>query len=184
MCVNRLFLIVFLLIVSACVHARMYQWTDPDTGTTHLSGKPPSWYRSTEQGPRVIVFDKRRIIDDTKIDLPDMQRDELRIQAMIKAEEDMARAREQAIEAEQLKTALDKEQAAQETTASEAPQMLPDVESAETDHQETAPEIDQDTAEQMKALIDQWEQQKTDQARQKVGESESSLAEPPVEAVQ
>jgi len=30
------------------VQAQMYQWTDPESGTTQLSGKPPAWYRSVE----------------------------------------------------------------------------------------------------------------------------------------
>src|SRR5690554_7481361 len=45
--------------------SRMYQWIDPDTQTTQLSGKPPTWYRSAEGGPRVLVFEKGLMVDDT-----------------------------------------------------------------------------------------------------------------------
>jgi hypothetical protein len=49
------------------VAARMYQWNDPATGTTQLSGAPPAWYRSGETGPRVFVFERGRLIDDTGV---------------------------------------------------------------------------------------------------------------------
>ena len=58
---------VLLIICSTNVSARMYQWQEPDTGTTQLSGKPPAWYRSTAGGPRVFVFDDGRLIDDTAV---------------------------------------------------------------------------------------------------------------------
>lgn len=49
--------------------ARLYQWNDPRTGTTHLSGHPPAWYRKAGVDPmalpRVLVFDDGTLIDDT-----------------------------------------------------------------------------------------------------------------------
>ncbi len=54
-----------LLVCSAAASARMYQWADPQTGTVQLSGSPPSWYRGTQPGPRVFVFENGRLIDDT-----------------------------------------------------------------------------------------------------------------------
>ena len=83
----------------------MYQWRDPETGTTQLSGKPPSWYRTDEKGPRVIVFDNGKIIDDTAISLGRSQREELRRQAILRAEEDIESARTRAVEAETIKSA-------------------------------------------------------------------------------
>ena len=61
--------------------ARMYQWIDPNTGTTQLSGKPPSWYRGTQKGPRIYVIEKGRVIDDTGIKLVDEERRRLREEA-------------------------------------------------------------------------------------------------------
>jgi hypothetical protein len=60
----------------------MYQWVDPDNGTTQLSGKPPVWYRSGENGPRIFVFDKGRVIDDTAIEVSAAERNRLRQQAL------------------------------------------------------------------------------------------------------
>ena len=70
------------------VQAQMYQWTDPESGTTQLSGKPPAWYRSVEGGPRVFVFNRGKIVDDTGIKISDEQRISLRTKAFINAEED------------------------------------------------------------------------------------------------
>jgi hypothetical protein len=68
--------------------ARMYQWNDPVTGTTQLSGSPPAWYRSGEDGPRVYVFERGRVIDDTGIPVTEDRRVYLRSQAILKAEPD------------------------------------------------------------------------------------------------
>ncbi len=99
-------IIILLLTCSLAAEARMYQWRDPKTGTTQLSGKPPSWYRTDEKGPRVIVFDKGKIIDDTAIPLDRGQRRALRRQAMLSAEEDIESAKAKAIEAETIKSAI------------------------------------------------------------------------------
>lgn len=61
---------------------RMYQWTDPDSGRTHLSGNPPAWYRSDENGPRVFVFDNGRLVDDTGVEVSEAKRQALRQQAL------------------------------------------------------------------------------------------------------
>ena len=61
-------LVFFLLLsVMAVSEARMYQWVNPHTGTVQLSGAPPSWYRGAQEGPRVLVFDQGRVVDDTAI---------------------------------------------------------------------------------------------------------------------
>jgi hypothetical protein len=44
---------------------RVYQWRDAATGPVQLSGHPPAWYRSGERGPRVIVYEAGRVVDDT-----------------------------------------------------------------------------------------------------------------------
>ncbi len=54
-----------LLLVATTAWARMYQWVDPRSGTVQLSGSPPAWYRGTQAGPRVFVFENGRLVDDT-----------------------------------------------------------------------------------------------------------------------
>ncbi|GEM_PF-3261798 len=61
--------------------ARMYQWVDPGSGRTHMSGVPPAWYRSGEAGPRIFVFENGQIIDDTRITVSEETRQALREQA-------------------------------------------------------------------------------------------------------
>ena len=51
----------------APAQARMYQWTNPGTGLSQLSGVPPSWYRSARSGPRVLVFERGVLVDDTSL---------------------------------------------------------------------------------------------------------------------
>ena len=89
------------------VQAQMYQWTDPESGTTQLSGKPPAWYRSVEGGPRVFVFNRGKIVDDTGIKISDEQRISLRTKAFINAEEDRIAAQQKATEAAKLKAAME-----------------------------------------------------------------------------
>ena len=79
-------LIAGALMVGAA-HARMYQWQSPATGSVQLSGEPPAWYRSTQQGPRVRVFDGANLVDDTSIALPNSQREELRADAFRESEQ-------------------------------------------------------------------------------------------------
>ena len=84
-------LLVLLLVFSSPAGARMYQWVDPESGSTQLSGKPPMWYRGTENGPRVFVFENSRVIDDTNIEVSDSEREKLRQQAFLKAEKIMSK---------------------------------------------------------------------------------------------
>lgn len=61
--------------------ARLYQWRSPHTGTTQLAGRPPIWYRSTVPGPRVLVFARGRLIDDTAQVVTEAERRALRAAA-------------------------------------------------------------------------------------------------------
>jgi hypothetical protein len=65
--------------------ARLYQWNDPRTGTTQLSGRPPAWYRKADADPirlpRVFVFDNGTLIDDTHRRVSPEQHTALRTQA-------------------------------------------------------------------------------------------------------
>lgn len=69
------------LILTATAEARMYQWSDPATGTVQLSGTPPAWYRGAAPGPRTFVFDDGQLVDDTAIPVSELQRRALREQA-------------------------------------------------------------------------------------------------------
>ena len=158
----------------------MYQWQDPDSGTTQLSGKPPAWYRSTEPGPRVIVFEKGRIIDDTNIKIPDAEREAMRTQALSRAEEDKGKAKQMALEAEKLKSppATDNEE---ETAAVTDKNAKGTEEPAVTEEQpavkDELPGMEGLTEEDMRALISEWEKQRTEQAKQKLGEDLSNPAQ-------
>lgn len=60
--------------------ARMYQWVDPVTHSVQLSGTPPAWYRA-DDGPRVLVYERGRVIDDTARPVEPARRAELRARA-------------------------------------------------------------------------------------------------------
>ena len=67
-----------LTILTGVAEARMYQWTDTNSGNVQLSGTPPSWYRGTHIGPRVLVFEDGELIDDTLVEVSESQRFVLR----------------------------------------------------------------------------------------------------------
>jgi hypothetical protein len=69
------------LLMLGAAQARMYQWVDPRTRHTQMSGTPPAWYRSGQPGPRVFVFENGQIIDDTLIAVSDDRRQALREEA-------------------------------------------------------------------------------------------------------
>ena len=73
--------ITALLVWGDAVEARMYQWINPASGRTQLSGKPPAWYRGKTGGPRVFVFENGRLIGDTAREVSEAERQSLRTQA-------------------------------------------------------------------------------------------------------
>jgi hypothetical protein len=160
---------LFLLVCSANTSARMYQWIDPDSGSTQLSGSPPMWYRSAEGGPRVFVFDKSKVVDDTGINVSDEKREQLRQQAFLRAEEDKAGAREKLLQAKnQNATLLQKtkmEDAAQERSEpiEEITPPLPIEEAPQVTVEEDS------TQQQMKEIIEVWEKVKTEKAKGVLG---------------
>jgi len=145
----------------------MYQWTDPESGTTQLSGKPPAWYRSVEGGPRVFVFNRGKIVDDTGIKISDEQRISLRTRAFINAEEDRIAAQQKATEAAKLKAAM--ENKSEEITEEnidvkalpdESQINLEEVMAMEKPDDEELMEAEiseeEESIEKMKALIEEW----------------------------
>ena len=161
-------ILLLLLTYSTCISARMYQWVDPNSGSTQLSGKPPMWYRSTESGPRVFVFEKSKIIDDTGISVSDSERERLRQQAYLQAEEDTAMAREKLLQAKRMDAALQqKQQQKQETEAVAKGEEEPVIEDIVEDIPETETPAAEEpsTIEQMRKLIADWESDTTKKAK-------------------
>ena len=166
-----LFFSQFVLMYS--VQSEMYQWADPETGTTQLSGKPPAWYRSVEGGPRVFVFNRGKIVDDTGIKISDEQRISLRTQAFIRAEEDTAAAQQKATEAAKLKAAMENssEEITEGTIDNRPPPDEPQINLEEAmameesdDEELTAAEIsEEESIEKMKALIEAWVEESDDE---------------------
>ncbi len=60
----------------------MYQWVNPTTGHSQMSGKPPAWYRGEMGGPRVLVFERNVLVDDTAVAVSEEQRLQLRGEAL------------------------------------------------------------------------------------------------------
>ena len=134
--------------------ARMYQWQNPATGTTQLSGIPPTWYRTTEGGPRVFVFENNQLIDDTGIAVSAAQREALRAEAF-GAATDPAKGHLDTLAPSAARPA---------TTASD----LPTQAKANAAPAVAAPAVDATTTDKaaaLKALIDAWDQHQLDQAR-------------------
>jgi len=163
----RYVLVILLLCCSTQAAARMYQWVDPATGTTQLSGKPPPWYRSGEEGPRVFVFERGKVVDDTAIRVSNSERESLRHRALLNAAQDTQQAREQLLEARRLQAVMERDQRGQPAAPTETP-----VETVtpppESDGDE-APQQQASTEEAMKALVTQWEKQRTENAKKLVG---------------
>lgn len=166
-------LLILLLSVTTVVEARMYQWTESGVETTQLSGKPPAWYRSTRAGPRVFVFDKGRLIDDTAIVVADDVRQRMRQEAFILAEEDRQKAQEKIATARKLKQKYKKAE----------PEKLDEFDSLDIEDEDDSitdtffpdeaqdGEQDEDTtsdqkSEELRVMIEEWEKSQTERAKQ------------------
>ena len=139
----------------------MYQWVDPDNGTTQLSGKPPAWYRSSTGGPRIFVFENGKVVDDTGVNVPESDRDRLRQQAFLQAEEDKSVARDKLLEAKRLEAAFGPEEKEEEAVVETKEVATAEAPPAE----EEAPPSEQDTINQMRSLIEEWEVRRTEAAK-------------------
>ena len=165
MCLARIIFLV-LIIYSGNVSARMYQWTEPDTGTTQLSGKPPAWYRSINDGPRVFVFENGRLIDDTAVEVSDDVRVKMRQQAFILAEEDRQKAHEKLEKANELKAKYKPEPETKKTTIVEEENIISDdFEDYEQRQIESDAEQEDIDVDKLRELISEWEKEQTESAR-------------------
>ena len=168
-----IFLVLTLL--SQAVFARMYQWVEPDTGTTQFSGKPPAWYRSENGGPRVFVFDNGRLIDDTNVAVDEEVRLRMRQKAFILAEEDRQAAREKLAKAQEIKDKMRSDldaEAQQQTRVQELDEGKEEVELKDEFFSEPGDSIkpedqtfDGKSLEELRQIITDWEQSQTESAR-------------------
>lgn len=165
--VKGIVFILFLIMVSA-IEARMYQWTEPDTSTTQLSGKPPAWYRSVDGGPRVFVFDNGRLIDDTNVKVSEEVRQRMRQKAFILVEEDKQRAKEKITKARQLKQKYEQEKPKKteqenlEELIESEKEIIDEIEPSQLEKQDSDKEPALDA---LRQLIDQWEKNQTESAK-------------------
>lgn len=163
---------LILLAICSVAYARMYQWTDPDTGTTQLSGKPPHWYRSGVSGPRVIVFENGRVIDDTGIELSEDEDDRLRQDALIMVERDRLAAMEKLLQARRQRAVLESQQ--EETEEFDEMGFEPlIIDEDETEDEDNTEAGGQPSADSMRALIEEYERMRSQQARGIVESSET-----------
>lgn len=176
--------VLFLLLCcSTQAAARMYQWVDPSTGITQLSGKPPPWYRSGVGGPRVFVFEQGRIIDDTGIKVPATDRELLRQQALLDARQNTGKGGKVLRDVGRAQAARKQEgskQPSAKKTKPSGPSSEPDTGSRPPSKERpavTPPPTAQEKA--MKAVISRWEKSRADQARKIVGAEGAAPDAPP-----
>ena len=169
----RILLILLFSVITTVVEARMYQWAEPEVGTTQLSGKPPAWYRSAAGGPRTFVFDKGRLIDDTAVKVSDDVRQRLRRQAFVLAEEDYQKAQEKMAKAQELKqkykkakpgkTRIDDTDKQDSDIEFVAEPLFPEENQAEDEEKDNPADKSLD---ELRAMIADWERQQTESAKQ------------------
>lgn len=170
---NKLFygcVVIMLIMFMQPVAARMYQWTDPVSGRTQLSGNPPAWYRSGGDNPRVFVFEKGQLIDDTGVAVEEAQRRRLRQEALVGAEESAAAAKRKAEQSALLRSRTENSQVEvpvipeSETTArpedgvEQDPAVAPET-----------PELTEEQIAELRTLISIWEARNQNRARELIG---------------
>ncbi len=175
--IMRIILILLFSVISITVEARMYQWTEPGVETTQLSGKPPPWYRSVDGGPRVFVFDKGRLIDDTAVEVSDEIRQRMRQEAFILVEEDRQKAQEKIAKAQEMKNKFKKKKSDdieesgrnEEEEKASAVELITDALLPEKDQEEKKNDKDGITdksLDELRAMIVEWEKAQTENAKQ------------------
>lgn len=154
-------LFVLLLLAATSASARMYQWQDPDSKSVQFSGVPPAWYRSTEGGPRVRVYDGGKLVDDTYIRLTAQDNRSMRDSAFRVLEEEQ---QQEAIK--RLERAARREQVRSEQEAREASKAVAEVEQSDTTQAppEILPEsLDPAMVGRLKAIISAYDRANTDE---------------------
>ncbi len=161
---TRIFFLIFIFVLSSTASARMYQWLDPDSNTTQLSGKPPNWYRTNIPGPRVIVFDNGQVVDDTDIPVTEETRNNLRSDALAIVAADREKERERLLQEEVLKA--QRAATANKEPAPEEVQPEKTTQDQTKDIPEPVAENQQETIDQMKKIIENWENQQSEKAKE------------------
>ena len=138
------------LVLRPSAQARIYQWVEPVTGSLQMAGKPSVWYRSSWDRPRVRVTENGRLIDDPVIEVSQEEMQALRDEAFRQFAETQELTGLKHLESNKLKqealgqrlTQLDDTQNSE--SGQEAVKELPDG-------------VGEDTIQQLKELINQWD---------------------------
>ena len=181
----------------------MYQWVNPTTGRSQMSGKPPAWYRGETGGPRVLVFEKNELVDDTAVAVGEDQRLQLRNKALhtIPSEKENALSTEQAVATleaqiqaivdspameEYLKTPPAQSQEETNQNSSNQRSIKEDRKASgsseaanreeKTVNSRPTSESSDERVERLKALISAWDENKTEEAKLLL---ESEIADKP-----
>ena len=165
-----------MMLIVPVADARMYQWEQPRSGRIQLSGDAPAWYRSVHPGPRVLVFDNGKLVDDTGIAVSDIQRQWLREQALgEEAEEALASSAETQAPETSLQAAL-----------AEAAKAGVDIEALASSAQREVDEENtllggglEDKVNELKALLSRWDAARTNEARAVVNGQQNRLPPQP-----
>ena len=145
--------LVGVMTFSAEIQARMYQWVDPATGSIQMAGKPPAWYRSSWDGPRVRVLENGLLIDDTAIEVSADEMQALREDAFRQAEN-------QELEALKRLGSDELKQADRDARLRQFEQ--PDISAEDEAPADELPNaVSEDTIRELKELIEQWDSSST-----------------------
>jgi len=159
---TKALVLIVMGLTASLVEARMYQWTDADSGNTQLSGNPPSWYRGQTRGPRIFVFEQGRLIDDTSIAVEEPERQALRANAFRQAGEmaTLAQARRAAQARASLKDAESDSSMSLDEPFADDPRLV------DTVTEEPVEAQTDNTIATLKALIEAWDIQRTQDAKE------------------
>ncbi len=152
------YILISLFIVSFSADARMYQWNDTDTGTTQFSGKPPTWYRTDERGPRTFVFESGQLVDDTGIKVSAEHQELLRQRSYDIANEESIRDKAKSILAKRDRRVVSEDEALEESAADElAASEKTEDEIPDDPAEKSMEDLSGLELEEMKKLILDWE---------------------------
>lgn len=154
-------LVVLLLVLALPTHARMYQWDNPDTGRTHLSGAPPAWYRTETEGPRVFVFEGGQLVDDTGVSVSDDKRRALRRKALVESADKTNQAQQRAGQSAPIQQGGKPAMPTGSPPAVAKPDALemppPVTENLNADEDDEDSGLTAEEVAQMRALVSEWE---------------------------
>lgn len=152
------------LILTAPAEAWMFQWTHPASGRVQLAGKPPAWYRGSEPGPRVFVFDNGELIDDTAVPVSEDERLALRARAFGGASTAELDAPEPDRAAE-LKSAMAAAQDEGVDVDAVAADFAAEQAAREAEQRAAAASATENRAEELKSLVEAFDERRLEQAR-------------------